>query len=135
VQDITLEESHVKQLWKNYSLSIVLTALFLFSWMLQTWTGWVKFTAEQEAHGQVATWFGPSGYIWDWGQATMENWQSEFLQLLTFVILTAYLIHKGSHESKDTDEEMMATLRRIEDRLGRLEQTGSETGLRPARSR
>jgi hypothetical protein len=51
----------------------------------------------------------------------MENWQSEFLQLLTFVVVTTFLIHKGSHESKDTDDEMMAMLKRIEARLKALE--------------
>ena len=118
-----------RRLWKNYNLSIVLLALFLGSWLLQTWTGWVKFAAEQAEKGRVPHWFGSSGYVWDWSQATFENWQSEFLQLLTFVILTAYLIHKGSHESKDTDEEVMASLGRIEKRLKRLEEG------EPARSR
>ena len=111
----------MRRLWTNYNLSIVLATLFLVSWAAQTWTEWMKFAAEQHEHGQTAEWFGPSGYVWDWAQATMENWQSEFLQLLTFVVLTTFLIHKGSHESKDTDDEMMAMLKRIEDRLKALE--------------
>jgi hypothetical protein len=111
----------IKRLWKDYNLSIVLAALFLVAWAGQTWTGWREFQAEQQAHGEVAAWFGDSGYVWAWGKATLENWQSEFLQLLTFVILTAYLIHKGSHESKDTDDEMMALMKRIDERLARLE--------------
>jgi hypothetical protein len=45
--------------------------------------------------------------------ATFENWQSEFLQLFTMVILTAFLIHKGSSESKDSDDEMMLELQVI----------------------
>ena len=53
--------------------------------------------------------------------ATFENWQSEFLQLFTMVVLTAYLIHKGSHESKDTDERVDEVLARIERRLERIE--------------
>jgi hypothetical protein len=111
----------LKKLWKNYNLSIVLFLLFVYFWVMQTWTGWMKFVAEQEEHNQVAEWFGSSGYIWDWAQATLENWQSEFLQLLAFVVLTTYFIHKGSHESKDSDEEMMAMLQRIETRVGKLE--------------
>jgi hypothetical protein len=71
-----------------------------------------------------------SGYIWRWAAATFENWQSEFLQLLTFVVLTAYLIHKGSHESKDTDDEMMAILKRIERRLHTLESAAQTTAKR-----
>jgi hypothetical protein len=115
----------MKRLWRDYSLSIVLAGLFLVSWILQTWTGWYKYAAEQGTHGGIPTIFGDSGYVWEWAAATMENWQSEFLQLLTFVILTAYLIHRGSHESKDTDEEQMAMLKRIDDRLSRLEAAGS----------
>ena len=119
------KQSAMRRLWTNYNLSIVLATLFLVCWGAQTWTGWMKFAAEQHEHGQAAELFGPSGYVWDWAQATMENWQSEFLQLLTFVVLTTFLIHKGSHESKDSDEEMMATLKRIEDRLKALESQSS----------
>jgi Domain of unknown function (DUF6766) len=111
----------MKRLWRNYSLSIVLAALFLTSWGLQTWTGWKHFTAEQAAHGEQSELFGPSGYVWQWAAATMENWQSEFLQLLTFVVLTTFLIHRGSHESRDSDDEIKGLLQRIEDRLARIE--------------
>lgn len=118
----------MRRLWTNYNLSIVLAALFLISWAIQSWTGWMHFRAEQLDHGQTAGVFGPSGYVWQWAAATFENWQSEFLQLLTFVILTAYLIHRGSHESKDTDEQMMAALKRIERRLEALERDPAAAG-------
>ena len=94
--------TRLKRLWQNYNLSIILFALCLVSWCLQTWAGWVKFSANQEEHQEVAELFGPSGHVFEWLSATMENWQSEFLQLLTFVVLTASFIHKGSHESKDS---------------------------------
>ena len=109
----------LKRLWQNYNLSIVLATLFLISWALQTWAGWVRFVANQEDHEQVAEIFGRSGYLFEWLSATMENWQSEFLQLLTVVVLTASLIHRGSHESRDSDDEMKAAIRRIEDRLAK----------------
>ena len=79
----------MKDVWRNYNLSIVLTALFLVSWALQTWMGSMHFSAEQQAHGRTAQVFGADGYVWDWGEATFENWQSEFLQLLSFVVLTS----------------------------------------------
>jgi hypothetical protein len=112
--------TRLKGFWQNYNLSIILSALFLVSFGLQTWAGWVKFSANQEEHQQVAELFGPSGYVFEWLAATMENWQSEFLQLLTFVVLTASFIHKGSHESKDSDEELEAMIRRIEARLAKI---------------
>jgi hypothetical protein len=104
----------------KYGLSIVLTILFLIAMALQTWMGWRHFASEAIEHGQAPAWFGDDGYIWSWGLSTFENWQSEFLQLLTFVVLTSFLIHKGSHESKDTDEEMQAQLDRMEQQLQRL---------------
>lgn len=44
----------MKRIWQHYNLSIVLAALFLVSWVLQTWAGWVKFVANQEEHQQIA---------------------------------------------------------------------------------
>ena len=115
----------------NYGLAWVLLALFLSSWVLQTWTGWREFQAEQAEHGQPAEVFGDDGYVWNWAEATFENWQSEFLQLLTMVVLTSVLIFKGSSESKDGDDEMKEALDRIERRLDEL--SGQEGG--PAANR
>jgi hypothetical protein len=116
----------MRRLWRDYGLSITLLVLFLASWTLQTWMGWVEFVADQQAHGQVAEAFGDGGYFWSWGQATFENWQSEFLQVFTFVVLTTFLVHRRSHESPDTDADVEATLRRIEARLDLLTKDGGK---------
>ena len=106
----------------DYGLSIVLAILFLVSWVVQTAAGWVEFVAEQKQHGEAAS---VSDYMPRWLEATFENWQSEFLQLLTFVILTAIFIHKGSHESKDQDILTEEQLNRIEKKLDELEKKQS----------
>ena len=111
----------MRQFLRDYSLSLVLAVLFIVSWLIQTATGWFEFASEQQEHGQVAQAFGPDGYIWAWGKSTFENWQSEFLQLFTFVVLTAFLIHRQSHESKDTDDEMQRQLNRIEKAVKELQ--------------
>jgi hypothetical protein len=103
----------MRTLLRDYGLAIVLAVLFIGSWIVQTLTGWVEFAAQQQSHGETAQLFGDSGYFWEWMAATFENWQSEFLQLFTMVILTAFLIHKGSSESKDSDDEMMLELQVI----------------------
>jgi hypothetical protein len=110
----------VKRVWRDYGLSITLAALFLFSWTMQTWMGWNEFVAEQRAHGEQAEAFGDDGYFWQWGEATFENWQSEFLQVFTFIVLTTFLVHRKSHESPDTDYDTEAALRRIEAQLKEL---------------
>jgi hypothetical protein len=79
-------------------------AFFLISWVLQAWTGWRKFSAEQSQHNQVPSVLGDDGYIWDFLAATFENWQSEFLQLLAMVVLTSFLIHRGG-EGNGADYE------------------------------
>ncbi len=61
------------------------------------------------------------GYVWSWAQATFENWQSEFLQVFVFIVLTTFLVHRKSHELPDTDYETEASLRRIEAMLDALE--------------
>jgi hypothetical protein len=108
------------RLWRDYGLSITLATLFLLAWAIQTWTGWVEFVADHASSGQAANAFGPDGYVWSWAQATFENWQSEFLQVFTFIVLTTFLVHRKSHESPDTDYENEAALRRIEAKVDAL---------------
>jgi len=79
--------------------------------------GWWQYVADQASTGQDATLWGPSGYVIYFGERTFQNWQSEFLEVLLLIVLTASLVHKGSHESKDGEDEMKATLSRIEQRL------------------
>ena len=38
------------------------------------------------------------------GQAVMENWQSEYLQFFLFILTTVWLLQKGSPESKELDK-------------------------------
>jgi hypothetical protein len=122
----------MRRLWRNYNLGIVLLALFLVSWAVQTWTGWREFKAEQREHEQSPAVFGSDGYVWNWAEATFENWQSEFLQLFAMVALTSFLIFRGSAESKDGDEEMKRALERIEHRLDELATGGDPTNGRVA---
>jgi hypothetical protein len=111
----------VQRIWKDYGLSITLAVMFLAAWTLQTWTGWVEFVAEQRAHGETAQAFGDGGYVWSWAQATFENWQSEFLQVFVFIVLTTFLVHRKSHESPDTDYDTEAALRRVEAKIDALQ--------------
>jgi hypothetical protein len=111
----------LKRLWRDYSLSIVVGALFLGSFILHTIFGWWQYVADQTSNGQDPTLWGWDGYVIYFGEWTFQNWQSEFLEVLVLIIATAYLVHRGSHESKDGEEEMKAALARIESRLDELE--------------
>jgi hypothetical protein len=103
----------MRRFLKNYSLSIVLALLFLGSWILHGLTGWKAYAAEQVEHGGLPALWGSDGFVWRFLEGTFENWQSEFLQLLCMVVLTAWLIHKGSAESRDSSDRMEAKIDEI----------------------
>lgn len=90
--------------FKNNGLTIALMLMFLASLLGQWLTGW-RFENEQMLrHGEQ-----PIGLIAFLGDpqflsTLFENWESEFLQMAVFVVLTAMLFQKGSAESEDPDE-------------------------------
>ena len=108
----------MKRLWRDYNLSVVLGLLFVTSWIGQLITQWFNWANEQQDHNQPLL---IGSFLWQFWESTLENWQSEFLQLFSFVALSALFIHKGSAESKDSDEQMQKSLDRIEKRLKALE--------------
>jgi hypothetical protein len=103
--------------WRNNSLSIVLLGLFLGSMVGQTLTGWHERNDDAAAHGEppiALSQYLSSGHFWE---ATGENWESEFLQMAMFVLLTISLRQKGSIESKRIGvvEDMDLDPRRFKD--------------------
>ncbi len=112
----------LRRLWRDYSLSIVVGSLFLTSFVLHIVFGWWQYVADQTAQGQIPTVFGDAGFAIYFGEWTFQNWQSEFLEVFVLIVATAYLVHKGSHESRDGEDEMKASLARIERRLDQLTQ-------------
>lgn len=91
---------------RRHGLSLALFALFISSW-----------TGQFVAQGIQAEREGEDFWPAFWA-STFENWQSEFLQLLTFVLLTAILIHRGSHESKESSDRMEAKIDVLLERTG-----------------
>jgi hypothetical protein len=82
------------------SLLIVMATLFFGSWFGQSLTGWRAYASQQEEHGRAApSW---TGYLTraDFWEATLENWQSEFLAVGSMAAFTVYLRQRGSPESK-----------------------------------
>jgi hypothetical protein len=95
----------MKRILKQNGLSIVLGLLFLIFIGGQAVTGHLEYNEDQREHGQppigFSEYLGSSHFL----EATMENWESEFLQMFGFVILTSFLFQKGSAESKKLDEK------------------------------
>lgn len=92
--------------------------LFLLVWFGHGLAQWQEYRSQQEEHGRPAE---IAGFVDNFAQATLENWQSEYLQVFAFVVLAGLYIHRGSAESKDGEEEIKAMLRRIERKLDEKE--------------
>lgn len=94
----------IKTFFKNNWLSIVLLILMLWSRCWQAITGLHTYNSEQADYGKSAIDMGEYLTKWHFIQATFENWESEFLQMGLYVLLTVFLYQKGSAESKDPDK-------------------------------
>ena len=102
----------------DHLLSIVLASLFLLSWIAQLYFQYRDEVNEAITHG-VETPELWSGDFWAaFLASTFENWQSEFLQLFSFVVLATFFIHRDSPQSADGDDEMASDIKAIKAKLG-----------------
>lgn len=90
---------------RNNGLFWACMGLFAVFFVGMVISGWQVYNQEQFGHGspdQVSF----VGYLHtgDFIEATFENWESEFLQMAMYVVLTAYLYQRGSSESKPVTE-------------------------------
>lgn len=90
-----------KSIWVKYGFLWVTLGLFLFSLVGHWLFGWYAFVEEQVAHGEPVE---ASTYTIEMLRDTLENWQSEFLQLIWQVAGLAYLFYLGSPQSKEGDD-------------------------------
>ena len=85
---------------RDRALTLVLMAMFLLFLAGQMITGFYEYNATQREHGEQAvtvSGYLATGHPWE---ALFENWESEFLQMAVFVLLTTCLVQKGSPESR-----------------------------------
>jgi Domain of unknown function (DUF6766) len=85
---------------RDNSLSIVLFGLFAIFLVGQSLTGWRAYNQQQREHHEATVGFGTYLTTGHFAEATFENWESEFLQMASYVLLTIWLVQKGSSESK-----------------------------------
>ena len=93
--------------FKRYGFAWVTGGFFVISLIGHWLFGWFAFVDEQMTHGEVPQ-FGP--YFIEMMRDTLENWQSEFLQLLWQVGGLAFLLYLGSPQSKEGDDRVEAKI-------------------------
>jgi Domain of unknown function (DUF6766) len=93
-------ESGLRGVWQRNSLSITCFAIFAVLLVAQSLTGWRSAVADAVQHGQSSYGYWTYLTTGHFAEATFENWESEFLQMASLVVLTVYLLQRGSGESK-----------------------------------
>ena len=90
-----------KTIWEKYGYLWVTLILFMGSIIGHWIFAWNVYVDEQSAHGEQIE---LSGYVNEVLSATLENWQSEFLQLMWQVAGLTYFFYLGSPQSKEGDD-------------------------------
>jgi Domain of unknown function (DUF6766) len=85
---------------RDHGLLIANLLLFVIFFGGMVLSGFRVYNSEQLEHGEQAVSFGRYLLSGDFHEATFENWESEFLQMAMYVVLTAFLFQRGSSESK-----------------------------------
>jgi hypothetical protein len=100
-------ESRVEAMGGRFGYAWITLAFFLFSLVGHWLFGWFSFVSQQHQHNEPIE---ISQYVVQMGRDTLENWQSEFLQLLWQVGGLAWLLYIGSPQSKEGDARKEAKL-------------------------
>jgi uncharacterized protein DUF6766 len=85
-------------------LSIFFGLLFLTALGGQSVAGWKDYNEELVAHGDPTLGYGRYVFSSQFGEAVLENWQSEYLQFFLFILATIWLVQRGSNESKQLED-------------------------------
>ncbi|GAA1404069.1 DUF6766 family protein [Catellatospora coxensis] len=87
------------------ALSVAMFGAFLVFIVLQSVFGWHVRNEELAEYGRAADSYWQYLTTGHFAEAVFENWESEFLQMGAYVLLTAYLVQRGSAESKQPEEK------------------------------
>jgi hypothetical protein len=95
----------MRRFLKDNSLSLAMFALFVVALVGQSATGLRVYNRGQLDHDQPAVGYAEYLTTDAFIEVTFENWESEFLQMAAYVMLTVFLFQRGSAESKDPDKK------------------------------
>src|SRR5215217_8702431 len=94
----------MKRFLRENSLSLFFLTIFVLALIGQAISGHNLYNEEALAHEEETIGFWRYLSSSTFGQAVMENWQSEYLQFALFALATVWLLQKGSPESKELDK-------------------------------
>src|SRR3954463_13999083 len=89
---------------REHSLSLFFLVIFLAALIGQAIAGHILHNEDAMAHHGTTMTFWRYIVSSDFGNAVMENWQSEYLQFMLFMLATIWLVERGSPESKPPEQ-------------------------------
>jgi hypothetical protein len=94
-----------RTLLRNNGLLLACLGLFAIFFAGMVISGTATYNQQQQEHGSHEQ-ISVLHYLTtgDFVEATFENWESEFLQMGMYIVLTAFLYQRGSSESKPITE-------------------------------
>jgi hypothetical protein len=90
----------MRRFLRDNGLSLFFLVLFLLAVGLQAVAGHADFNEDQARHGDPRISLARYVVSSEFGTAVLENWQSEYLQFTLFILMTVWLVQRGSPESK-----------------------------------
>jgi hypothetical protein len=94
----------MRRVLREQLLTLFFGAIFLAALIGQAIAGHAAYNNDQVAHGEAAVSLARYVTSSDFWNAVMENWQSEYLQFMLFMLATVWLLQRGSPESKELDK-------------------------------
>ena len=113
-----------KTIWQKYSFAWVTLGLFAISLIGHWALGWYEYVDEQHAHHQPVE---VAQYLVLMGRGTLENWQSEVLQLVWQVVGLTSLLYLGSPQSKEGNDRLEE---KVDALLKKLDPDSAQTLIR-----
>lgn len=88
---------------RRNGLSLAVFGLFLLFLIAESVVGSFAYNSDRQDHGLPALSYAQFLTSGRFIESTAENWESEFLEMSFYVLLTSFLYQRGSAESKSPD--------------------------------
>jgi hypothetical protein len=118
----------VRTFLRDNGLGLAFGGLFLAALVGQAFAGTADFNAQQVARGGETIGVGEFVRTSAFAVDVAENWQSEYLQFLLYIVATVWLVQRGSPESKPLDKVGLESDE--EQRVGRYARPDSPSSVR-----
>lgn len=110
--------STLRKAWTAHALGWVTFGIMVALYLTYFPTQYVEWISEQQAHGEPTPGPFSADYLNYYFNRMLEAISGESYQVWVTIMLTKWWIERNSAESRDSDDEIVARLKRIESRLG-----------------